>query len=387
MAAGLLLGPSVFGAIAPGAASWLFPAASLNLLNAFSQFGLVLFMLLVGLRLDAGHLRSNGRAVVAASYLSMALPFAMGAAYAWALSDRFGVAPAQRVAFIGFIGLSLSITAFPVLVRMLAEHGLAGTRLGTIATACAAVGDVAAWVALAFLTSIAHSGGASLGPALVGLVVYGAVMLLAVRPLLRRLIRACGPDEGMAILLTAALASAAATELLGIHALFGSFFVGVLLSKDVKETSRYVERIEPLTITLLLPLFFAYTGLRTNVFSLTAPGLVLDGVLLLTLAIAGKAMGPLLVSGRLGFSRKETLGLAALLNTRGLVELVVLNIGLEAGLLPPPLFTILVIMALVTTAMTSPLLTWLGFRRPTGALEPSPPALAGPSPLPDHHSR
>lgn len=366
MVAGLLLGPSLFGQLAPTAAAWLFPSASLDLLNAFSQFGIVLFMFLVGTRLEGGHLRSNSRVVVTTSYLSMLLPFGLGATFAYLLSSRFGVEESARLPFVLFVGLSLSVTAFPVLVRIVAEHDLSTTRIGTIAVACAAFDDVTAWVALALVTSLTRTGEAPIGASLLWLAVYGLVMVLAVRPALRWQLRRMRDGDGpLAMLLAAALASAAATEWLGIHALFGSFFLGALMSRDMTERSDQrmrVERIEPVVVTLLLPLFFAFTGLRTNVFLLGSPALLAQTAAVLAIAVLGKAAGPILAVGRF-FSRRETMALAALLNTRGLVELVVLNIGLEIGLLPPRLFSMLTLMALITTAMTSPALTLLGYPR------------------------
>jgi len=189
MVAGLLLGPSLFGAIAPGASKFLFPPASLDLLNAFSQFGLVLFMLLVGMHLDSGLLRTNRRLVLATSYTSMLLPFALGVLLAFPLSRQFAVAESARLPFVLFVGLSLSITAFPVLVRIVGEHHLASTRLGTVAIACAAFDDVTAWVALALVTSLVHAGGVSLTGSLLWLGLYAAIMLTLVRPGLRALLR------------------------------------------------------------------------------------------------------------------------------------------------------------------------------------------------------
>lgn len=366
MVSGLLLGPSLLGQVAPKAAALLFPAASLDLLNAFSQFGIVLFMFLVGIRLEGGHLRANSRVVLTTSYLSMFLPFALGAALAYLLSARFGVEDSARLPFVLFVGLSLSVTAFPVLVRIVAEHDLSATRIGTIAVACAAFNDATAWVALALVTSLTRTGEAPIGTSLLWLAVYGLVMLLAVRPALRWQLRRMRAGDGqLAMLLAAALASAAATEWLGIHALFGSFFLGALMAHDMTEQSDLrmrVEHIEPTVVTLLLPLFFAFTGLRTNIYLLASPALLAQTAVVLAIAVLGKAAGPVLTVGRL-FSRRETTALAALLNTRGLVELVVLNIGLEIGLLPPQLFAMLMLMALITTAMTSPVLTLIGYPR------------------------
>jgi Kef-type K+ transport system membrane component KefB len=362
MVAGLLLGPSLFGRVAPRAAAFLFAPASLDVLNTFSQFGLVLFMFLVGLHLDSGHLRSNSRLVMVTSYTSMLLPLGLGAALAFAVSGQFGISGAALLPFVLFVGLSLSITAFPVLVRIVGDHHLASTRLGTVAVACAAFDDVTAWVALALVTSLVHATDASIGGSLLWLAVYAAIMVTAVRPALRWLLpRLDNGDGRLTVMLVAALASAAATEWLGIHPLFGSFFLGALMSRDVGDKAAYTGRIEPLMLALFLPLFFAFTGLRTNVYLLTSPRLLAETALIVAVAVLGKAAGPLLVGRRLGFTSREAMALAALLNTRGLVELVVLNIGLESGILPPPLFAMLTMMALITTAMTSPLLRRLGY--------------------------
>jgi Kef-type K+ transport system membrane component KefB len=369
MVAGILLGPTLFGRVAPSAAAWLFPAASIDLLGVVSQVAIVLFMLLVGLRLDERHLRTNAPAVVVTSVLSVMVPFALGAGYAFAISTRTRIPAAQVLPFVGFVGLSLSITAFPVLVRLLSEHRLTHTRLGAVATACAASGDLAGWVALAFLTSAVATAGISPASALLGLLLWGIVMIAGVRPLLRWVLRRRSPTEGMAVVLVAALGSAAATEAVGMHALFGAFFTGAMLSKDLRDPTIYTYRIEPLT-TLLLPVFFALTGLRADLLTLWSADLFAETLLVLVLAIAGKAVAPLLMSRSLAFSRGETLGLAALLNTRGLMELVVLNIGLETGLLPQPIFATLLMMALITTAMTSPLLSALGYR--TGSRDLAP---------------
>jgi Kef-type K+ transport system membrane component KefB len=362
MFAGLLLGPSLLGAIAPALSASLFPPASLELLNAFSQFGLVLFMLLVGLHLDSSVLRAHTSLVAATSYTSMLLPFALGGALALPLAAQFEIDSAARLPFALFVGLSLSITAFPVLVRIVDAHHLSATRLGTVAIACAAFDDVTAWMALAVVTSLAHPEGGSAVAPFVRLAVYAVAMLAVVRPALAALVRRLEHDDArFAVVLIAALASAAATDAIGIHPLFGSFFLGALVAREVGGAKMFAERIEPLTLAVFLPLFFAFTGLRTNLFLLTSPWLIAEAAIVLAVAIVGKAAGPIVIGPRLGFERRESLALAALLNTRGLVELVVLNIGLERGLLPPPLFAMLMLMALATTAMTSPLLRRLGY--------------------------
>ena len=247
-----------------------------------------------------------------------------------------------------FVGLSLSITAFPVLVRIVDEHGLSATRLGTVAIACAALDDVTAWIVLALVTAFARADTASAGASVVGVIVYAAVMLSVVRPVIHRwTARIADPEGRMAVLLVAAIASAAATDRLGIHPLFGAFFLGALAPRDQEVERLLTARIEPLVAMLLLPLFFAFTGLRTNVHLLMSPWLVLETLAILAIAVVGKAASPLLASRVLALSRREAIALGVLMNTRGLVELVVLNIGVDIGLLPPMLFTMLTLMALV----------------------------------------
>jgi Kef-type K+ transport system membrane component KefB len=364
--AGLLLGPSFLGWIAPAAIEWLFPPDRLELLNAFSQFGLVLFMFLVGMRLDLSHLRDSRKLVLLTSATSMLVPFGLGVGLAVAISSQFHVEGAARLPFALFVGLSLSITAFPVLVRIVTEHRLASTRLGTVAIACAAFDDVTAWVVLAVVTSLARANTASAGTSVVWLVVYGLLMVGAVRPLLRWwLARITDADAKMTLLVIGALASSAATERLGVHPLFGAFFFGALAPRDLEAERLLTSRIEPLVSLLLLPLFFAFTGLRTNVHLMTSPWLVGEAAIILVIAVAGKAASPLIASNALSLSRREAFALGVLMNTRGLVELVVLNIGVDTGILPPLLFTMLTLMALITTAMTSPLLEYLGFSKYT----------------------
>ena len=370
MAAGLLLGPSLLGRVAPWTGSVLFAASNLDALNTVSQFGLVLFMFLAGIQLDRGHVRGNGRLVLLTSVASMLLPFGLGVALAMGLSAQFDISSAARLPFVLFVGLSLSITAFPVLVRIVGEHHLTSTRLGTVAIACAAFGDLTAWVALALVTSLVRAGGTPIGASLIWLGLYAVAMWTLVRPGLRVLLRGVGHgDARLTVMLASALASAAAAEWLGIHPLFGAFFLGAVASDEIENEAYYTARIEPLTVALFLPLFFASTGLRTDVSLLMSPSLAAETALILTVAVFAKAAGPFLIGRRLGFSSREAMALAALLNTRGLVELVVLNVGLDSGILPRPLFTMLTLMALMTTAMTSPLLRRLGYPNASAAAD------------------
>lgn len=362
MVAGLVLGPSVFGHFAPSAAAQVFPLQSVGTLEAFSHLGLVLYMLLVGVRMDAAHLRAKGGLVAGISVIGIVVPFVIGLAVAYPLVTRFGIPDASRTAFLLFVGLSLSMTAFPVLVRIVGEHGLDRTRLGTTAIAAASFNDVLAWAALALVTSLVGTQQATVAGTVGQLAAYGLVMAVAIGPLLRAQLRRTRSAEGRFVLvLLVALASAAATEAMGIHPLFGSFLVGVLLSGEAGMSAFLASWIEPLTVTLLLPLFFASTGLKINAALVPEGGLLVLMGLVILLAVAGKIIPPTLVARLGGFSWREAMGLGALMNTRGMVEIVLLVVGLDSGLLPPPLFTILALMAFVTTAMTAPLLTLLGF--------------------------
>jgi Kef-type K+ transport system membrane component KefB len=272
----------------------------------------------------------------------------------------------------------MSITAFPVLARILTAHRLLESRIGTLAIACAAFNDVAGWLILAAITAVVRAGGlADAGRALIGLAIYGVVMAAIVRPLLARLGRtrrgtSSAKAEDLAIILVIMLVSAFATEMLGVHALFGAFFAGVVMPRDEQARRVFTEAIEPLTTSLLLPLFFAFSGLRTSVHLISGGGLWSDAALILLVAVVGKGVSSSLTVRAQGTPWIEALAIGILLNTRGLVELVVLNIGLDLGILSPVLFSMMVLMALVTTLATSPLLTWLR-RRPEFAALGSPP--------------
>jgi Kef-type K+ transport system membrane component KefB len=361
MVAGVLLGPSVLGWMFPSLAEALFPAGSLTVLNGLGQVGLVLFMFLVGLRVDPAHLRDGSRKVALLATCGTAFPFVLGCVVGWFWLTGIGLDVPHRWPAILFIGLAMSITAFPVLARILDDHRLQRTRIGTIAISCAAVDDAVAWLVLAVLTAIASGSDSYVWQRLTGLLVFGAAVVV-VRPLLARLLeRAPHVHARLGILLIAVIASAATTEAVGVHAFFGAFFVGVVLAADVRTHVPEIEAmIEPLATVLLLPVYFAFSGLRTDVTALTAsPRLAAITGAVLAVAILSKLAPPVLLAGRLGLPRRESWMLGLLLNTRGMVELVVLNVGFEAGLIPKDVFSALVFMAIVTTAMASPFLIWL----------------------------
>jgi Kef-type K+ transport system membrane component KefB len=378
MVAGILLGPSLLGWLAPGVSAAIFPPESLGLLSALSQVGLLLFMFLVGLELDTGNLRKLGHAAVVISHTSIVVPFVLGALLAYYLYPRVADATLPFTGFMLFMGAAMSVTAFPVLARILTERNLLGTKLGTLTITCAAVDDVTAWCILAAITGIvrAQHTQLTLWEMLGGLAVYFVIMLLLLRPIVSRLVarhegageegergeRGEGrgaTDKILAVLLLSMLASSWATEWLGIHALFGAFFAGVIMPKGEGFAEDIRKKLRPLVVVLLLPLFFAFTGLRTSIGLIIAPSMLLYCGLVFLVAVAGKFGGSTVAARVMGMSWREAAGIGVLMNTRGLMELVILNIGLDIGVLTKPLFSMMVVMAVGTTLMTTPLLSWV----------------------------
>ncbi len=364
MVAGIVLGPSLFGLLFPHAFATLFPPTSLPILKMLSQLGLVLFMFLVGLELDPALLRGRRRASILISHTSIALPFVLGVGGAWWLRD--GYAP-QGVAFLPFalfMGTAMSVTAFPVLARILTERGLMQSRVGAIAIACAAVDDVTAWCLLAVVVAIAHAQAATDALWTVGLaLVFSAFMLLVARPLLRRVgarvaKHGLGPTTfaGVLVLL---LVAAGITEAIGIHALFGAFLLGAVLPKEDGLAKLLTEKLESVAVVLLMPLFFAFSGLRTSIGLVSGSEQWLVVAALIGLATLGKFGGSTVAARLTGIRWREASAIGVLMNTRGLMELIVLNVGLEVGVISPTLFTMMVLMALVTTFATTPVLRWV----------------------------
>ena len=364
IAAGVLLGPSLFGLLAPGASSFVFPPSSLPVLQLLSQIGVVLFMFVVGLELDPAYLRSKARAAIVVSLLSIAFPFVIGVAAALALYTNYAPPNVPFYSFGLFLGIAMSITAFPVLARILKERNLTQTSLGVTALTCAAIGDVTAWSILAFVVAVTTAGSAAtlLLTMVTTSAVFVLVMLFVVRPLLVRAVGHGTEAEHfgkphLAIVMAVLLSSALATEMIGIHALFGAFVAGAVMPTQGTLRKVLDERLESVTSVFLLPLFFVVTGLRTQVGLLndvTSWAICLGIVLVATV---GKLGGTALAARWTGSPWRESFALGALMNTRGLMELVALNVGYDLGILTPEIFTILVIMALVTTAITGPLLT------------------------------
>jgi Kef-type K+ transport system membrane component KefB len=374
--AGILLGPSLLGWVWPAAAGFIFPPESLGVLKLLSQIGICLFMFVVGMELEIGHLRQKAQAAIVISHVSIIFPYFLGVLSAWFLYSEYAAPTASFAAFALFMGIALSITAFPVLVRILTERGLAKTSLGSIAITCAAVDDATAWTILAFVVAIAKASNLAATAFCLSLVVaFVVLMLWIVRP---RLSHWLGverrPEKApsrtvLAAVLIILLVSAWATEAIGLHALFGAFLAGVVMPPQKEFREYLIVRLENFSSLFLLPLFFAFSGLRTQVGLLNDP--VSWGVCLSIIGVAtlGKLGGTMGTAKMMGMTWNDSFALGALMNTRGLVELVALNIGYDLGILPPRIFAMLVLMALVTTFLTGPLLNLAAWaqRRSRGA--------------------
>jgi Kef-type K+ transport system membrane component KefB len=361
--AGIVLGPSVFGALAPRFSGFLFETSSLTTLKLFAEIGVVLFLFVVGLELDLTHLRKMAHTAVVVSQASILVPYGLGVLLSLFLYRELAPPGVGLLAFALFLGIAMSITAFPVLARILSERRLAGTPLGNTAITCAAVNDVTAWMILAVIVAAVGTGG--FGPAAATVawtLAFAIAMIVLVRPLLARLFASengSAPPEKTAMTgaLVFLLASALATEWIGIHALFGAFLAGAVFPREAGLREALVLRLEEVTSVLLLPLFFAFTGLRTDIGLLgDARGWLLCGVIVLV-ATAGKLGGTLFAARLTGLTWVDSFALGALMNTRGLMELIALNLGYELGILSSRAFAMLVLMALATTLATAPLLS------------------------------
>jgi Kef-type K+ transport system membrane component KefB len=359
--AGVMLGPSLLGHFAPSASAYLFPPAIGPFLNMISQVGIILYMFLVGLELDPSLLRRRGHATVAISHASITVPFLLGSALALVLYPRLSNSGVPFTNFALFLGVSMAVTAFPVLARILTDRRFQKTRIGAIALACAAVDDVTAWCLLAFVVGIARAEAAGAARTAAMAIAYIAAMLLVARPAMVRLSLFYGNrgrlTQGvMASVFVMLLLSSFATELIGIHAVFGAFALGAVIPHDSGMARELGERLEDFVIVLLLPAFFAFTGLRTELGLVSgAQQWILCGAVIAVASI-GKFGGSVGAARVAGLGWRDASALGVLMNTRGLMELIVLNIGLDMGIISPTLFAMLVIMALVTTFATTPIL-------------------------------
>lgn len=366
MIAGILLGPTLLGWIAPGFSATLFAADSLGALGALSQIGLLLFMFLVGLELDVKQLRALGQTAALTSQTSIFIPFLLGNSLALYLYPRLSDPTVNFLSFALFMGAAMSITAFPVLARILSERAMLRTKMGSLAITCAAINDVAAWCLLAGITVTVRAADLSLPlwMTLLGLGLFIFAMLTTVRRALQPLATQYEQHEGLgqdqlAIILLVVLAAGWITSALGVQALFGAFLAGTIMPQLPALRRDLWLRIEALVSVLLLPLYFALTGLRTSLWLISGAEMWGYCVIIIGLAVIGKVGGASLGARLMGLSWREAGAVGVLMNTRGLVELVILNIGLDLGILSPALFSMMVLMALVTTLMTAPLLKWI----------------------------
>ncbi len=367
MLAGILLGPSLLGWAWPAASAFIFPAGSQAILGVLSQLGIIFFLFLVGLDLDPSLLGRRGRAAVAISHVSIVLPLLMGAGLTLFLYPRiFNDVPRMHFKSAAlFMGAAMSVTAFPVLARILTERNLHKTRVGTTVITCAAVDDVTAWCMLAFVAAVAKFTGVRFAVLTAVLsATYIAAMFLLVRPFLRRL-EIIYDRQGrlsqnvVAVIFLLVLASAYTTDAIGIHGLFGAFLMGAIMPKGTQFVRHLSEKLEDYTVVFLLPVFFAYSGLRTKIGLIDNGEMWLMAGLILAVACVGKFGGSMLAARVCGIGWRESTAIGILMNTRGLLELVILNIGRDLGVITDAVFAMMVLMTLLTTGMTSPLLHWV----------------------------
>lgn len=359
-----MLGPSLFGAIAPDIAAAVFPIETLPYLNLLSQIGLIFFMFLIGLELNPNYLKGNLDIAILTSHVSILVPFCLGSVLALLLYPLVSNSAVSFTAFALFLGAAMSITAFPVLARIITENNLQRTKLGTLALTCAAVDDVTAWCLLALAIAVTRTN-SFIGaiPTIVESILYIVFMMTVGRWLLQKLVVHYQRSNRLtqfllATIYMAVVISALITEWIGIHLIFGAFLMGAAMPKHPGLTREIAEKTEDFVLIFLLPVFFAYSGLKTQIGLLNKPELWLLCALVVFVAIVGKYVGTYVAARVSGIDKREASALGWLMNTRGLTELIVLNIGLSFGVISPLLFTMLVIMALVTTFMTSPLLEW-----------------------------
>jgi Kef-type K+ transport system membrane component KefB len=362
MIAGIVLGPSVLGYFWPAATAFILPPHAQDSLKIVAQIGVILYMFLIGLELNAGLLKSRAHATIAISHASILTPFLLGAILALWLFPQYGTANVSFRSFALFMGIAMSITAFPVLARILTDRHMEQTELGVVALSCAAIDDVTAWCLLAFVVGIANAemGGAwqTIGLALL----YITIMLVFIRPLaIRRLGKdSIHPQRRMTVwVLVALLFSALTAEWIGIHAIFGAFLLGAIVPHDSDVAVDFRHKLEDIVKILLLPAFFAFSGMRTEIGLVTGwYTWFVCGVIILV-ATLGKFGGTVAAARFTGLDWRMSSALGILMNTRGLMELIVLNIGLELGVISKQLFAMMVIMALATTIATTPVLHFL----------------------------
>ena len=357
--AGIVLGPSLLGRLSPDAFGYILPTEVAPLLGIVAQLGVILYMFLVGLELNPDVVRQRVHAAVMTSLASILLPFALGWVLAVYLYPRFATSDVAFTHFALFVGVAMSITAFPVLARILTDRGISRTELGALALSCAAVDDITAWCLLAFIVGVVQAAGGGVVFVILMTLAFIALMFTVVRPIAVRVARQVedrDPSHAtIAMVVVAVLTAALATEGIGVHAIFGAFLLGTVIPHDSRLARVITTRFEDLVTILLLPAFFAFTGMRTQIDLVTGYEWLVVA-LIIGVATAGKFGGTLLGARMSGLSWRSAASLGILMNTRGLMELIVLNVGLDLGVISPKLFTMMVLMALATTMATTPVL-------------------------------
>ena len=365
--AGIVLGPSLVGMYFPEFSAALFPIESLGNLKFLSQIGLILFMFVIGMELDMKVLKNKASEAVVISHASIVIPFALGIGLSYFVYNKFAPQGVEFLSFSLFMGIAMSITAFPVLARIVQEREIHKTKLGAIVITCAAADDITAWCLLAVVIAIVKAGDFIGSFYVISLaLVYVLLMIFIVKPFLKRIGDLYGTKDSigkpvMAIFFLFLILSSYATEVIGIHALFGAFMMGSIMPDVAKFRMIFIDKLEDVAVILLLPLFFVFTGLKTEVGLINDPYLWKVTGAIILVAVVGKFFGSALAAKFVGQNWKDSLTIGALMNTRGLMELIVLNIGLELKVLTPEVFTMMVIMALVTTFMTGPALDFINF--------------------------
>lgn len=365
--AGIVLGPSLLGMYFPEFSAALFPVESLGNLKFLSQIGLILFMFVIGMELDLKVLKNKANEAVVISHASIIIPFALGIGLAYFVYNRFAPEGVKFLSFSLFMGIAMSITAFPVLARIVQERGIHKTKLGAIVITCAAADDITAWCILAVVIAIVKAGTFVSSLYIIALAfIYVLAMLFVVKPFLKRIGDLYGSKDAIvkpvvAIFFLTLILSSYATEVIGIHALFGAFMTGAIMPDVAKFRTIFIEKVEDVSLILLLPLFFVFTGLKTEIGLINDPYLWKVTGFIILVAVIGKFLGSALAAKFVGQNWRDSLTIGALMNTRGLMELIVLNIGLELKVLTPEVFTMMVIMALVTTFMTGPALDLINY--------------------------
>ncbi|TRX38480.1 cation/H(+) antiporter [Flavobacterium sp. ZT3R18] len=365
--AGIVLGPSLIGMYFPEFSGMLFPKDSLGNLQFLSQIGLIFFMFVIGMELDLKALKNKAHDAVVISHASIIIPFSLGLGLAYFMYHSFAPSGVEFTSFALFLGIAMSITAFPVLARIVQERGIHKTKLGAIAITCAAADDITAWCILAAVIAIVKAGSFMSSLYVMAMAVFYVILMLKlVRPFLKKVGDLNATRESLnkpvvAIFFLTLLLSSYVSELIGIHALFGAFMAGAIMPENSKFRNIFIEKVEDVSVIVLLPLFFVFTGLRTQIGSIDEPHLWKITGLIILVAVVGKFFGSAFAAKVVGHSWKDSLSIGALMNTRGLMELVVLNIGYDLGVLSTQIFTMMVIMALVTTFMTGPALDLINY--------------------------